>query len=114
MLPALNIATPRDKLTDIQQTMRRFISPILVNSVLGKALADRGQLSPSRLTHADLEALVESAMVGLRLFIDPAVLPELMVQLTDILMESGDDDHNTQHARTTSVARQSRPQCGPR
>ena len=103
MLPALKIETPRDRLADIQRTMRRFISPILVNSVLGKALADRGQLSPSRLTHADLEALVESAMVGLRLFVDPAVLPELMLQLTDILMKGGDDDRNIPFARTTSA-----------
>ena len=68
MLPALKIETPRDRLADIQRTMRRFISPILVNSVLGKALADRGQLSPSRLTHADLEALVADEVQGPREF----------------------------------------------
>ena len=58
MLPALKIPTPQEKLRRIRQAMRRFISPILVDSVLSKAMADRGQPSTGRMASADLEALV--------------------------------------------------------
>ena len=70
--------------------MRRYISPILVDSVLNKALTDRGLAHADYLTDADIEAMVEDCMVGLRLFVEKDRLPQLMIDLTDILTESAD------------------------
>jgi hypothetical protein len=88
MLPAETMASPEDKLVGIERVMSRFISPILVNSVLSKALGGRGRLDVQQMTQAELEAVVDSTMVGLRLFVDPADLPELVVELTDVLTET--------------------------
>ncbi|MBN1607815.1 MAG: hypothetical protein JW940_14350 [Polyangiaceae bacterium] len=88
MLPAEQMATSAHKLVGIERVMSRFISPILVNSVLGKALAGRADPDLQNMTQAELEAFVDSALVGLRLFVDPADLPELMVELTDVVTET--------------------------
>lgn len=64
--------------------MARYISPILVDSVLGKAMQSRG-LVASMLSDDAIEAVVEESMIGLRLFVDPARLPSLMLELTDVL-----------------------------
>jgi hypothetical protein len=64
--------------------MARYISPILVDSVLGKAMHSRG-LVASMLSDEAIEAVVEESMIGLRLFVDPARLPALMIELTDVL-----------------------------
>ena len=85
MLPAERRSTPEDTLTGIERVMGRFISPILVNSVLCKALAGRSNSDLENMTQSELEAFVDSTMVGLRLFVDPADLPELMGEPTDLL-----------------------------
>jgi len=68
----------------VRQCMARYISPILVDSVLGKAMQSRG-LILSTLSDEAIEAVVEESMLGLRLFVDPMRLPVLMLELTDIL-----------------------------
>jgi hypothetical protein len=102
MLPAERMATPEERLVGIERVMSRFISPILVNSVLSRALARRGDPDLENITQTELEAIVDSTMVGLRLFVDPADLPELMVELTDVL--TGTDRYERgQFCRTVSA-----------
>jgi hypothetical protein len=66
----------------IRECMSRYISPILVDSVLRRALELAGKNASSPGT---MEQVVEESMVGLRLFVDPERLPDLMVELADIL-----------------------------
>lgn len=76
----------------VRQCMGRYISPILVDSVLGKAMQSRG-LALSSLSDEAIEKLVEESMIGLRLFVDPRRLPTLMLELTELLtaMTSADE-----------------------
>jgi hypothetical protein len=102
MLPAERQSTPEDTFLGIARVMSRFISPILVGSVLHKALAERGDSDLEKMTRAELEAFVDSMMVGLRLFVDPADLPELMGELTDFV--TGTDRHDRgRFCRTVSA-----------
>lgn len=69
--------------------MERYISPILVTSVLDRALRSRG-LGYELLTTATLHEIVEESMIGLRLFVPEAKLPNLMLELAEILDADGD------------------------
>jgi hypothetical protein len=73
----------------IRRCMERYISPILVTSVLDKALRARG-LSDGPLSMQALHEIVEESMVGLRLFVHESKLPALMVELAEILDEEED------------------------
>jgi len=66
----------------LRAVMQRYISTILVDSVLQRAIAAR-QGSP------DLHALTEDCMIGLRLFVNERELPQLMLELAEIL-----EDHD--------------------
>lgn len=68
----------------VREILLGYLSPILVDSVLERALSAR-HLSPRSLTDAELEELVSDIMVGLRLFVDEARLPKLMLSLAEIL-----------------------------
>jgi hypothetical protein len=74
----------RAKYEEVHDCLERYLSKILVESVLSRALAHHG-LSAEALTLPDLEAVVEDSMVGLRLFVPAERLPELMVELSEIL-----------------------------
>ncbi|MBN2196294.1 MAG: hypothetical protein JW751_26005 [Polyangiaceae bacterium] len=88
----------------IRAAMRRYVSTIIVESVIQRALTHLGNVP---LTTERLETVVEDSMVGLRLFVDPNLLPNLMVELTDILTEAADAERNP---RTLSgTVRASRP-----
>ena len=70
----------------LRSVMQRYISPILVDSVLQRALqahpvATRGP--------AALHELTEDCMIGLRLFVKEKELPQLMLELAEIL-----EDHD--------------------
>lgn len=60
--------------------MQRYISTILVDSVLDRALR-------SRPGPTDLHAITEDCMIGLRLFVEEQELPNLMLELADVLEE---------------------------
>jgi hypothetical protein len=92
-------------LDDVRATMRRYISPILVESVMQRALAHAGG-EPA--TQDELESLVEDCMVGLRLFVDAGRLPELMVELTEILTEAADAQRRIR-IHSSPVRRRSSP-----
>ncbi len=57
--------------------MLRYISCILVDSVLERALRAR--------PGADLHAITEDCMIGLRLFVEEQELPNLMLELAEVL-----------------------------
>jgi hypothetical protein len=70
----------------LRTVMQRYISPILVDSVLQRAItahpaATRGP--------GALHSLTEDCMIGLRLFVKEQDLPQLMLELAEILE---DDD----------------------
>lgn len=67
--------------------MGRYISPIMVSSVLRTALAARGWVAGVP-TGSVLSAVVTDSMIGLRLFVDPDRLPDLMLELADILEDA--------------------------
>ena len=70
--------------TRVRETLLRYLSPILVDSVLNKALKARN-LTPATLTGEALIEVTGDIMVGLRLFVEEARLPRLMLELADIL-----------------------------
>ncbi len=59
--------------------MQRYISNILVDSVLERALRSR--------PGTDLHAITEDCMIGLRLFVEEQELPNLMLELAEVLEE---------------------------
>lgn len=69
--------------------MGRYISPITVDAVLRKSLQASGVESAS-LADGRIEAVVEEAMVGLRMFVPPGKLPGLMLELAEILGRTHD------------------------
>lgn len=64
----------------LRGAMQRYISTILVDSVLERAMkSQRGSM--------DLHAITEDCMIGLRLFVNERDLPRLMLELAEILEE---------------------------
>ncbi len=64
----------------LRSVMQHYISTILVDSVLERALR----------AHPDaknLQAITEDCMIGLRLFVEEQELPNLMLELADVLEE---------------------------
>jgi hypothetical protein len=61
----------------LRGVMLRYISCILVDSVLERALRAR--------PGADLHAITEDCMIGLRLFVEEQELPNLMLELAEVL-----------------------------
>ncbi len=68
----------------IREALLAYLSPILVESVLERALKTRG-LKAVSLNGAQLAELASDIMVGLRLFVPEERLPTLMLALAEIL-----------------------------
>jgi hypothetical protein len=68
----------------LRSAMQRYISPILVDSVLQRALETH---RPTGRGAGALHALTEDCMIGLRLFVKEDELPALMLELAEILEE---------------------------
>jgi hypothetical protein len=62
--------------------LRQYVSPILAESTLAQALGAK-RLSPASFGPAHADAVIEHAMVGLRMFCDPTRLPDLMIALAE-------------------------------
>jgi len=62
----------------------KYLSPILVESVLQKSMQSKN-LSPATLNAAALAEITGDIMVGLRLFVPSERLPDLMLELADVL-----------------------------
>lgn len=68
----------------MREVLLTYLSPILVDSVLTRAL-DARHLTPAALNDTQLAELASDIMVGLRLFVPEDRLPALMLALADIL-----------------------------
>ena len=71
----------------LRQTLIRYLSPILVDSVMQRALEARG-VRAAGLAGPALAELTADIMLGLRLFVPEERLADLMLELAEIL----DDD----------------------
>jgi hypothetical protein len=69
---------------ELRTLLLRYLSPILVDTVLNQAMFKRG-LTPHNLRAKEVHDLAPDVMLGLRLFVAEKRLPELMVALADIL-----------------------------
>ena len=68
----------------MRDVLLRYLSPILVDSVLTRSLHSH-RLSPDSLSKAQLADLTSDIMVGLRLFVAEDRLSQLMLDLADVL-----------------------------
>lgn len=68
----------------MREVLLQYLSPILVDSVLTRALTAR-HLSATSLTNAQLAELASDIMVGLRLFVREDRLATLMLDLAEVL-----------------------------
>jgi hypothetical protein len=71
----------------MREVLVRYMSPILLDSVLTRALEVR-HLTPAALTEPELAELAADIMVGLRLFVAADRLPQLMLDLAELLEPS--------------------------
>lgn len=70
--------------TRIRTILLRYLSPIMVDSVLGRALNARNLL-PTDLDWNSTAEVTSDIMVGLRLFVPASQLPRLMLELAEVL-----------------------------
>jgi len=68
----------------VREVLLTYLSPILVDSVLTRALESR-KLDATSLNEAQLAELASDIMVGLRLFVPEERLPTLMLALAEVL-----------------------------
>lgn len=68
----------------MREVLLRYLSPILVDTVLSRSLQSR-HLSPETATTAQVTELVADVMVGLRLFVPEERLSQLMLDLVETL-----------------------------
>jgi hypothetical protein len=68
----------------VRAVLLAYLSPILLDSVLERGLVAR-RLSAESLTGAELSELTSDIMVGLRLFVPEDRLPQLMLELAEVL-----------------------------
>jgi hypothetical protein len=68
----------------VREVLLAYLSPILVDSVLERALLTR-RATANSLSEAELLELASDIMVGLRLFVKEERLPQLMLELADAL-----------------------------
>jgi hypothetical protein len=68
----------------LRSLLLTYLSPILVDTVLNQAMFKR-KLAPNTLTLDELRELAPDMMLGLRLFVAEKRLPDLMVELAEII-----------------------------
>ena len=68
----------------VREVLLSYLSPILVDSVLTRAL-DARHLTAVSLDETQLAELASDIMVGLRLFVPEDRLPTLMLALAEVL-----------------------------
>jgi hypothetical protein len=69
---------------ELRTILLRYLSPILIDTVLDKAMFSRG-LSAATLTAEKRNELAPDIMLGLRLFVEAKRLPDLMLELVEII-----------------------------
>jgi hypothetical protein len=73
-----------ERYLQVRKILLGYLSPILVDSVLDRAL-DARLLTPASLDATALGEVTADILVGLRLFVPPTRLPDLMVELAGVL-----------------------------
>jgi hypothetical protein len=68
----------------LRQVLLPYVSPILLDSVLNRAMSARG-LSPDSVTPEQLGEVASEMMLGLRMFVPEEQLSGLMLQLAELL-----------------------------
>lgn len=68
---------------ELEGILERYVSRITMSSMLSSVLAQRS-LSQHDVDGENIIPVVEEVMVGLRLFCDPARLPDLMIELAEL------------------------------
>jgi hypothetical protein len=82
-----NSPAPSQRYAALRQALTRYLSPILVDSVLQRALAARGG-SGTQIEGTALAELAADIMLGLRLFVPEQSLSALMLELAELLDDS--------------------------
>jgi hypothetical protein len=72
----------------VRRCLQSYLSPILVDSILTKAM-DAAGVSNRAQTDELLPKIVEHSMSGLKLFVEPARLSELMARLRVLAAPEG-------------------------
>lgn len=82
----LRTAPPKGSITyaAMREVLLRYLSPILVDTVLSRTLHSR-RLDPDTATTAQVGELAADVMVGLRLFVAEERLSQLMLDLAEVL-----------------------------
>jgi hypothetical protein len=86
----LRTASPADsarytpRYANVREVLLRYLSGVLVDSVLERALTAR-KLDPATLSNDQLAEVAADVMVGLRMFVPEARLPLLMLDLAEVL-----------------------------
>src|SRR5436190_10428005 len=78
--------THNTRLAMMREVLLQYLSPILLDSVLERALQTR-KLTPANVTDEHLAEVASDIMVGLRLFVPEERLPQLMLALAEIIEE---------------------------
>lgn len=68
----------------VREILVRYLSSVLVDSVLEKAMVSR-RLSPRTLDASELAEITGDIMLGLRMFVPEERLPLLMLELAEVL-----------------------------
>jgi len=72
----------------LRETLRGYISPLTVDMVLHRTLGAIGA-TPETLSCSQLDVVVETAMVSLRMFVAEGKLPDLMLDLAALVEGEG-------------------------
>ena len=83
--PGHTSGTHRMGIAGLRDILKKYISPILLESVLSRAIEHHAR---EDIPAEDLLKVVTAdCMIGLRLFVKPDLLPELMLELAEFIEE---------------------------
>jgi hypothetical protein len=68
----------------VRDVLAKYLSPIMVDSVLNRAMQVR-RVTPAMLSANALAEITSDVMVGLRLFVPEDRRPQLMLELAEVL-----------------------------
>lgn len=102
-------APPGNRYERLLAVLERYISRSTVSAMLRSVLADR-EIDAERMSTADLVAVVEEVMIGLRLFCNPRRLPDLMIELAELCdmelaREQEEEDRESDPPRSSRAPR---------
>jgi len=97
-------AIPRTTYEQLSAILEHHVSHITVMSMLSSVLAQRS-ITPYDVRGGNIVEIVEEVMVGLRLFCDPARLPDLMIELAELCDRETFLENAPPSNRTASILR---------